>query len=328
VKSTRAPSAAAPLVGILALLSLLLFIHVPSRQAWIRVSLDASHGATFAGVAILIALLLSRKRASATKAAWPDWALYAGAMAICIALGVLTEFVQGLDGRPPSSFDVMTDVAGALAGLSAWALASRPATSGSPAVGDLHLWLVAALGLAGILFVLWQPIRVATAYAQRAAAFPTIAELSKPQGRDFVTTDGLGAAVADIPARWAKHPGERALEIRYDPEHAPAVQIIEPQGDWRAFSYIAVDLINAGPADASLVMRIHDAVHDWSHEDRFNLPLVIPSQTRTTVRIALPVVEAAPASRSMDMARIANVMVFGQPPSAPGSLFVSRIWLE
>jgi hypothetical protein len=178
------------------------------------------------------------------------------------------------------------------------------------------------------VFVLWQPIQVAKAYAQRAAAFPVIADFSSPRGLDFVTADGLGAAIADIPARWAQRPGERALEIRYDPEHAPAVQVVEPQGDWRAFSYVAVDLTNAGPADVSLVLRIHDAVHDWSHEDRFNLPLIIPSQTRSTVRVALPVVEEAPASRRMDMARIANVMVFGQPPAAPGSLFVSRIWLE
>ena len=326
--NASATPAAVPVAGILALLSLLLFIRIPSQQAWIRVSLDASHGPIFAGVAILIALLLSRTRGSATKTAWPDWPLYAGAMAICVALGVLIEFLQGFDGRPPSSFDVMTDAAGTLAGLSAWALATRPTTGESRAARDPNLWLVAALGIAGILFVLWRPIQVATAYAQRAAVFPTIADFSSLRGLDFVTTDGLGAAIADIPARWAQRPGERALEIRYDPEHAPAVQVVEPQGDWRAFSFVAVDLTNSGPADVSLVLRIHDAVHDWSHEDRFNLPLIIPSQTRSTVRVALPVVEAAPASRSMDMARIANVMVFGQPPTAPGSLFVSRIWLE
>jgi hypothetical protein len=30
----------------------------------------------------------------------------------------------------------------------------------------------------------------------------------------------------------------------------------------------------------------------------------------------------------MDMARIANVMLFGRDPSAAGALYVSRIWLE
>ena len=76
------------------------------------------------------------------------------------------------------------------------------------------------------------------------------------------------------------------------------------------------------------MLRILDATHDWSHEDRFNLPLVIPPRSRTTVRVALPAVEAAPATRRMDMARIANVMLFGRPPATPGALYVSRIWLE
>ena len=66
----------------------------------------------------------------------------------------------------------------------------------------------------------------------------------------------------------------------------PDSQAPGPLGDWRAFSVIAVDLTNAGPSELSLVLRILDATHDWSHEDRFNLPLVIPPRTRTTVRVA------------------------------------------
>jgi hypothetical protein len=106
------------------------------------------------------------------------------------------------------------------------------------------------------------------------------------------------------------------------------VQFVEPQPDWRAFSVIAVDLTNVAPSDLTLVLRIMDATHDWSHEDRFNLPLVIPAQTRTTVRVALPAVEAAPATRRMDMARVADVMLYARPPAAPGALYVSRVWLE
>jgi hypothetical protein len=91
---------------------------------------------------------------------------------------------------------------------------------------------------------------------------------------------------------------------------------------------IAADLTNAGPTELALVFRILDAHHDWSDEDRLNLPLVIPPRTRTTVRVSLEAVEAAPASRRMDMARIANVMLFGNTATASGALYVSRIWLE
>jgi hypothetical protein len=30
----------------------------------------------------------------------------------------------------------------------------------------------------------------------------------------------------------------------------------------------------------------------------------------------------------MDMARVANVMLYGRAPAAAGTLYVSRIWLE
>ena len=320
--------AAVLVAGILGLLSLLLFIRIPSGNEWLRVSLDASHGPIFAVVAMLVASLLARRRGSAHADTWPDWPLYMLALAISIALGTLIEFLQGLEGRPPSFFDVMTDTAGALAGLSVRALATRPA-AGEPRTGvGQSSWPVIALGLVGLAFVLWRPMHVAAAYAHRAAAFPAIADFSSARGLDFVTTDGAGAAIANIPAPWAHESDERALEIRYDPQHPPAVQVVEPSGDWRAYSVMAIDLTNAGPGELALVLRILDATHDWSHEDRFNLPLVIAPRSRTTVRVALPAVEAAPATRRMDMARIANVMIFGQPPAAPGVLYVSRLWLE
>jgi uncharacterized protein YfiM (DUF2279 family) len=327
-KNTNAPMAAVLVAGILGLLSLLLFIRIPSGNEWLRVSLDASHGPIFAVVAMLVASLLAGRRGPARANTWPDWHLYMLALAISIALGALIEFLQGFEGRPPSFFDVMTDTAGALAGLSVWTLATKPAAGERHAAVGQNPWTVIALGLAGLAFVLWRPMHAAIAYAHRAAAFPAIADFSSAHGLDFVTTGGAGVAIADIPAPWAHGPGERALEIRYDPQHPPAVQVVEPQADWRAYSVVAIDLTNTGPGELALVLRILDATHDWSHEDRFNLPLVIPPQTRTTVRVALPVVEAAPATRRMDMARIANVMIFGRPPAAPGVLYVSRLWLE
>jgi len=139
-----------------------------------------------------------------------------------------------------------------------------------------------ALGLAGLAFVLWRPIQVATAYAHRTAVFLAIRRQRRSSSRR--ATGGYGV--------------------------------------------IAVDPTNSGPAERSLVLRIHDATHDMPHEDRFNLPGTIAPRTRATLRVALQAVETAPASRRMYMARIANVMLFGQPPAASGALYVSRMWLE
>jgi hypothetical protein len=306
-------------LGILALLSLLLVIRIPSPDEWIRVGLDASHGAIFALVAILVAIVLKRRQSAATG--WPDWVLCGRALAISVLLGIAIEILQGFEGRPPSLFDVMTDTAGAAFGLAAWTLATR-------GVDRKAIWAVVAIGLAGLLLVLWRPLHVARDYADRAASFPVIAEFADPGSLRFTTTDGIGASITELPAPWSRRPGERALQLRYDPAHPPAVQITEPSPDWRGFNVIEVDLTNAGPVELALVLRILDATHDWTHEDRANLPLAIPPRTRTTVRVALEAVESAPARRRMDMARIANVMIFGRPPAAGGALYVSRIRLE
>jgi VanZ like family len=313
-------------LGIVALLSLLLVIRIPSPDEWIRVGLDASHGPIFALVAMLLAMLLKRRQSGRTS--WPDWVLCARALAISVMLGIAIEILQGFEGRPPSLFDVMTDTAGAAVGLATWALATRRNTGTARAAERRTAWTVVALGLAGLVFVLWRPLHVARDYADRAVSFPVIAEFADPGSLRFTTTDGIGASIKELPPPWSRRPGERALELRYDSAHPPALQITEPSPDWRGFSVIELDLTNAGPAELSLVLRILDATHDWTHADRANLPLVIPPRTRTTVRVALDAVESAPVRRRMDMSHIANVMLFGRPPAAGGALYVSRIRLE
>jgi hypothetical protein len=324
-----APTVIALVLGIVALLSLLLVVRVPSPDEWMRVGLDATHGPIFALVAILVAKLLQRSQSIDARATrWPDWSLCVRALAISVVLGIVIEILQGFEGRPPSLFDVLTDTAGAVAGLAVWTLLRRP---GSARIGDSSrrsVWPVVALALAGLGIILWRPLCTAAAYAYRAASFPAIAEFSNPRSLHFATTDGTGASIAELPAPWSRQPGERALALRYDPAHPPAVQITEPSPDWRGYDAITVDLANAGPAELNLVLRILDVGHDWTNEDRANVPLVIPPQTRTTVRVALEAVESAPARRRMDLARIDNVMIFGRPPAAPGILYVARIGLE
>jgi hypothetical protein len=300
-------------IGMAGSLSLLLFVEVPGHGLWHRALLDSAHAPIFAAVAVLL-LLMRAPEARTRRAA------YVVAFVAALVLGILIEVVQSLGGRPGSAFDVMTDAAGAAAGLALWSLFKRQPGN--------HPWPAIAIALVGITFVAWPPLQAAHAYAHRAVVFPTIVDFRGPEGLRFVTTEGSPAWIAALPAPWAQEAGERALRIRYDEQHVAAMRILEPQADWRGYSIVAVDITNPAARELQLTFRVFDSAHDWSHSDRLNLPLVIPPQTRTTIRVALAAVESAPQGRSMELARIADVMLFGRKGQPPAELYLSRIWLE
>jgi len=300
-------------IGTAGALSLLLFIELPGHGLWHRALLDSAHAPIFAVVAVLL-LLMRAPEARTRRSA------YVIAFVAALVLGILIEFVQSLGGRPGSVFDIMTDAAGAAAGLALWSLFERQRGA--------HAWPAVAVALAGVSFVAWPPLQAARAYAHRAVMFPTIVDFREPEGLQFVTTEGSPAWIAALPAPWAQEADEHALRIRYDEQHVAAMRVLEPQPDWRGYSIVAVDITNPAERELQLTFRVFDAAHDWNHSDRLNLPLVIPPQTRATIRVALAAVESAPQGRSMDMARIADLMLFGRQGQSPSELYLSRIWLE
>lgn len=321
VNEDRPYARLATAVLVAALLSLLLFVTVPGEGLWHRVLLNASHGPVFAAVAVLLLLMQPPDASSGTTA-------YVNSFFVAVGLGILIEILQTMAHRPGQPFDVMTDAAGAAAGLGLWALVERHRSRPRSRSGETGSWWPLAATLAGLVLVAWPPLQAARAYAHRAKEFPTLVQFQSTLDLEFVTTAGLDVAIVELPAPWARQGGERALRLGFDARHAPVVQIVEPSPDWRGYSVVAADLTNTGDAEVRLTLRILDARHDWSHEDRLNLPLVLSPGTRTTVRVALSAVAGAPASRSMDLARVANVMLVGRPSPEPGAIYVSRLWLE
>jgi hypothetical protein len=243
-----------------------------------------------------------------------------------LGLGAVIEYLQSLTGRPASAFDMASNAAGAAIGIGLLGL-HEGAGRRRPLAG-LTRWVLVCAAIAGLVFATWRPLEAARSYLDRAQRFPVIAAFDGPRDLYFVTTQGLAADVVHLPERWAGAPGEQTLRVRYDAHRHPAVQITEPSRDWGGFSAIVLDVTNPADVDLRLVLRILDADHDWSHEDRFNQVLTVPATTRRTIRIPLETVRLAPQDRPMDLSRIANVMIFGLGPVARGELYVSRLWLE
>lgn len=315
---------------MLALLSLLFVVDLPSHRAWQRVLLDASHGPIFAAVAVIIAGWWSAREPRRPGEAGPRWAITARAFAVTVGIGIAVEGLQWFQQRPPSLFDVLTDVAGAAAGLALWLLWDRRRAGPGPWAGRglATTALLVAVVVVGGTFVLWRPLDTALAYQQRARDFPVIARFEEPRDLRFVAVDGVATGIVELPRPWQRQPGERALRLGFGAGHRAAVQILEPSPDWRGHAVIAADLTNPGDEELALTLRILDADHDWTYADRLNLPLLLPPRTRSTLRVSLEVVAAAPAARRLDLAQVANVMLFGHKSGTPGELYVSRIWLE
>jgi hypothetical protein len=321
-----------PVTGLLilaALLAAVFFLSLPGKTLWHRVLLDSGHGPVFAAIAVVLLLMWSPAGEGGVHRSRD----YLRTFVVALALGIGTELVQFLQpNRSVSASDVLHDAAGAALGLALVAIsrigcAGRRSAAASPDPA-LRPATLAAVVLVAITVLAWTPLQCARAYAERRASFPQLAPAGRVADAQFIRPHGAMLAPASLPAQWAQ-PGDReALRLSFAAGSRPALEVFEPAPDWRGYAMLALDVTNPGPAPASFILRVLDARHDWSHEDRLNLPVVIPAGTRTTVRVALQAVAEAPARRPMQMDSIANLMLFATAPLSGEAFYVSRIWLE
>ena len=302
------------------LLAALFTSSLPGRAYWQRVVQDAGHGVIFAGVAIV--LLAMRPGAATGRHLRGE---YTASFVVAIVLGVATELLQHfLPQRQVSALDVLHDAAGAALGLAAMALVER----GGGAFAEDRAGTIVASCWA--LSYCWPgnrcnaPVPTPSArtpfpHSHRWAALPTLSSQA-PATRCL--------PMQTCPRRGAR-PGEpAALRLEFGSGARAALELTEAMPDWRGHSVLALDLTNPGPQPAHFILRVLDARHDWTHEDRLNLPVRIPARTRMTVRVALTAIESTPVRRRMDLADVANVMLFATAPLSGDVFYVSRIWLE
>lgn len=341
------------LVCLALLVAAVFVVTLPGETVWQRVLMDAGHGPVFAAMAVVLLLMQAPAsvtppalataptssapapagKSTAEAAGRPLRALrqYLVAFVLTVAIGALTEWLQRyLPNRNVSLRDLLHDAMGAALGLGALSLVegarSGVRRAGAAPRDTRWLW---AMVLAMLLGLAWPPLQCARAYAARFAAFPTLAPLGEVADDFFSAAHDAALSHAPLPTRWRQAGDDDAsLRLDFAPAARPAFELTEFEQDWRGHETLALDVTNPGAAEARFVLRILDAHHDWSHEDRLNLPVVIPPHTRTTLRVSLAAVEHAPAHRTMDLAAVANVMLFATVPSGNESFYVSRVWLE
>jgi hypothetical protein len=251
-------------------------------------------------------------------------------LSITIGLGIASELVQHFQpARTVSLLDVGHDAAGAILGLSLFALVDRW-RSGRDVFrpGGTPASLLVCLGLGALVLLAWEPLQCATAYAERSRVFPVLLQGARPADLYFTRARHGALARAAVPAPWFEAGDSDAVRLGYRSGQRAAIEIAEPAPDWRGHDALLLDLVNPATRPLQLTLRILDAHHDWSDEDRFNVPVVVPAASRVVVHIALAAVAAAPARRPMDMTAIRNVMLFARQPLPGSEFYVARVWLH
>ena len=303
---------------VAALLATVLFLSLPGPELWRKVLQDAAHGPVFAVIAVVMALMA---RPSVPPGLRSPGQL-AKAFALAVLFGAAAEIVQHfMPDRSMSLADLAHDAAGAAGGLGVLAAVER---RGRGAMGRGGL----AVALAMLVVLARDPATCALAYARRAADFPVLARAASASNLYFLRGEQASVARAALPEAYRRAGDAPAFKVDIRPGPASGLQVFEPAHDWRGYRAVAVDLTNPGVEPLPLVLRIVDATTDWATWDRLNQVLTVPPRTRLTVRVPLDAVERAPRGRRMNLAAIADVMLFVPRPTQGRTFYVSRIWLE
>jgi hypothetical protein len=200
----------APGIALIALLlAAVLGLSLPGTAAWQRVLQDSAHGPVFAAIAVIMTSMMAVPAGESRRSTRSLVLAFAGA----VLLGIATELAQlYLPGRFASALDAVHDAIGAVFGLACLVLFERR--------GQAPWVLVAAL--LALTALTWEPIRCATAYAARYAAFPVLAGAGYAGDLYFLQAHHGELAREPLPDRW-RQPGEGpALALRVVPGARPA----------------------------------------------------------------------------------------------------------
>ncbi len=306
-------------VAIALLLVIVVFVPVWSGTTGARVLQNFGHGPIFGCVALLA---LSSVRATRCGSRLTLLQQFASAFVITVVLGMATEAAQIPVGRDASWLDVRSDALGAagfLALFAAWTLQAWRVS---------RRFLFASVGVAALIVHSLPLLEAARAYARRSENFPVLVQFDRNADLYFVTPQWSALQRTKLDSRWSAHPDETALCVDFLEGPYPGVDFHEPAPDWRGYRAFVLDLVNPTPQVLILGFRINDAQHNYELDDRFNRRLEVPALSRQQFRIPLTEIESAPRRRALNLAHVADFLMFRSETSSAPRMCLVRAWLE
>ena len=258
----------------------------------------AAHVVFFA--ALTATLLVWRPRAAGVR--------YIAAVVIGLVLfGVLIEGLQSISGREASLRDILLNSVGIVVGLCI-ALPSRRLLVPLVAIPTL----IATLGLPAIdLWDRWQATR----------QFPVISDF---EGRFEHRRWSSGERVLHEPTN------DYVLHVPLPPGRYPGTSLRRSFGNWQDHECLVLDLYNPESRNLHLTLSIRDEEHEArgaNFNDRFNRRISLPPGP-STLGILTKTIADAPATRTLDLNAITEVVLFTSNPTETRHLIVARVFLS
>lgn len=230
----------------------------------------------------------------------------------------MSEYVQLLTARDPSSYVCHRVLIGIVAGLGVYAGVDplmKPLWSNLRCGLRSGTVILSCFLLAASLFPL---VRLTIATIQRNEAFPVIIDFEAGWSKPFLQFQH--ASLISVTE-------DQLSQLVLKPARYPGVSMVEPCPDWSAFESLAFVIHSRQPYPFQLVLRIHDKLHNQERADRFNRSLMV-KHGESRFRIPLAEIKNAPANRDMDMTRITGLTLFAVDTVRPVDFYIGSLRLE
>lgn len=318
------PQLVPPALGIVALMLFLVLGRPPSDAHGWRMLFDIGHVPLF-GVSALLMLRIIRVMRGSRE---PERADFLLALLAMVVLGLVAEALQLLQpGRDANIADAMQNLTGALCFI-AIAAALRPELwQGMGRDGPIAARLVLTGALLALALAVMPLASMAWNYAQRARAFPVVADLGADWQRPFLNVGRVELAQVPAPPDWEEMAGAEVAQLTFLDVPWPGFTVREPFPNWSRHGALRFQVWSELREPVEVVLRVDDGHRQRAHSDRFNGSfIVMPGMNDFTVQ--LDTIAEGPRERRLDLADISQFVLLSRRPSEPFELYFSRFWLE
>lgn len=232
--------------------------------------------------------------------------------------GVACEIAQAFVHRQSSLSDVAANTTGLVAAFLYCEVHKTPQRARQVTLAIL----VTALLLCQCIS---PAIELVECYRQKQE-FPLLASFERPAELSAWLAHG---AEATLDQTWATH-GKNSMRLKLLKHKYPGSIMIWPTPDWTGYSNLKLDLYNPGPTKIVVAIHIRDLAHEdmkFAANDRFRTRVTLAPGKAITARIELKSVEAAPATRKMQMDKIVGINLFEIAPQEHSIFHVDNIRL-